>query len=216
MKMNKFAIAAIVLVPLVAGSILTLGVIVIAVAGLSNSRGSAPKNGQSAQVTRQKNSGSVQATRGREESPKPNKSYANKAALTDGASSTMASQQTDAQWRQFLKGKKFVQLSTYSSGYGSSSGMRSKEELHFCSNGQFAFDAGGSVQIYGGDLNVSSAEQGSTSGRWQVIESSPYAVMVRLTSGGETHDAYLVMDEEKHVYDAEGERMYYDASDVCQ
>jgi hypothetical protein len=135
---------------------------------------------------------------------------------TVGMPSAMASRQTDTEWNQYLKGRKFVQFSRYSSSYGGG-GMSSKEELHFCSNGQFSFASGGSVSIYGGDLNATSVERDSAIGKWKVIESNSYAVLVRFVArGGETQDSYLGFGEDGHIYNSEGERLYTDASDVCQ
>lgn len=138
------------------------------------------------------------------------------ASATIGTPSAMASQQTDDQWRQFLNGRKIVQLSNYSSSFGGG-GMSSKTELHFCGDGQFAFASESSVSMSGGDLGGSSSGQERSTGSWKIVESNPQVVLLDFVSTqGQRDQVLLGFGQDGRLYNGTGKRLLSDASEVCQ
>lgn len=130
--------------------------------------------------------------------------------------SAIASQQTDAQWRQYLNGRKIVLLSNYSSSFGGG-GMSSKSELHFCSSGQFAFASESSVSIASGDLSASNGGQESSTGNWRIVESNSHAVLLEfINTQGQKQQSIVGFGQDGRLYNDAGKRLLTAASEACQ
>ncbi len=127
-----------------------------------------------------------------------------------------ASQQTDRLWRKYLGGRKIVEFSSYSSGYGGG-GMSSKKELHFCSNGQFAYAAQSSVSV-----DVSGASAGGSGGdrrmgTWKILESNKSLVAIEfMSSAGEKQQSILGLGQDGRLYNNAGKKLLTTSSDACR
>jgi hypothetical protein len=85
-----------------------------------------------------------------------------------------------SEWAQFLRGKKVVAFSGYTSG-GSSGGYSSTTELLLHADGRFDYYSASSVSIYIEGMSGGSASEDRESGIWRVI-SSGGAVMLEFTT----------------------------------
>jgi hypothetical protein len=85
-----------------------------------------------------------------------------------------------SEWAQFLRGKKVVALSGYTSS-GSSGGYSSSIELILHADGRFDYYSASSVSIYIEGMSGGSASEDRESGLWRVI-SSGGSVMLEFTT----------------------------------
>lgn len=128
----------------------------------------------------------------------------------------IASKETDRQWKKYLGGRKIVHFSNYSSSFGGG-GMSRQSELHFCSNGQFAYASESSVSMSAGDMSGNSAGTNRGQGTWKIIESNPQLVLFEMTSSeGEKHRSVFGMGQDGRLYNAAGKKLLTTASNACR
>ena len=136
--------------------------------------------------------------------------------LSIGVEPAAASKQTNSLWKKYLGGRKVVQFSSYSSGYGGGGGMRSKKELHFCSNGQFAASSSSSVVIDVPGASASDNGSDSETGTWKIIESNQAVVKLEITpNGGAKIVTAIGLGQDGKLYNNTGTRLFTDSSDAC-
>jgi hypothetical protein len=135
--------------------------------------------------------------------------------LSVGIEPASASNQTDGLWRQYFGGRKIVEFNNYSSSYGGG-GMSSKKELHFCSNGQFAYAADSSVSMNVSGANGSSSGSNSSTGTWKIIESNRSMVAIEFaSSAGERQQGAFAIGQDGRLYNGSGKKLLTTASDAC-
>ncbi len=98
-----------------------------------------------------------------------------------------------SQWDQLLRGHKLYQFSSYSSSYGSG-GMNSQRTLRLAADGTFEFHRAGSVSIYAGGANGTSASQAGSQGRWRIYEQGGRALLELVSTAGSTETIVLTSD----------------------
>lgn len=136
--------------------------------------------------------------------------------ISIGIQPATASKQTDQQWRQYLGGRKIVEFSSYSSGYGGG-GMSSKKELHICSNGEFAYAAQSLVSMDVSGASAGSSGRNRSTGTWKIIESNQSVVAVEFTSStGEKEQGALGFGQDGRLYNGSGKKLLTAPSDACR
>jgi hypothetical protein len=133
----------------------------------------------------------------------------------------IANQQTDGQWKQYLGGRRIVQFSNYSSGYGGG-GMSSQFELQFCKNGKFTYTSQSSVSMSAGDASGNSSGQDSVAGTWKIIESNPQVVLFEVTYSDGIKDSeglkerYIIgFGADGKLYNNAGKKLLTEANNAC-
>ncbi len=135
-----------------------------------------------------------------------------------GINPATASSSTDAGWRQYLGGRKIVEQSTYSSGYGGGGGMRSKTEIHFCSDGQVGVVSSSSVVINVPGIDGSSGNDNSTSiGTWKITKSDRSKVTMELgdPTTGQKIASVLLKGQDNRLYNINGKQLVTTKSEAC-
>ncbi len=136
--------------------------------------------------------------------------------ISIGIQPATASKQTNQQWQQYLGGRKIVEFSSYSSGYGGG-GMSSKKELHFCSNGRFAYAAQSSLSVDVTGASAGGSGRNSSIGTWKIIESNQSVVAIEfLSSAGEKQQSVLGLGQDGRLYNDAGKKLLTTSSDACQ
>ena len=138
--------------------------------------------------------------------------------ISFGLDSASASSSTDATWRKYLGGRKIVEQSSYSSGYGGGGGMRSKKEIHFCSDGQVGFVSTSSVVINVPGIDGSSGNDSTAAvGTWKITKSDRSKVTLELgdPTTGQKIDSVILMGQDGRAYNLNGKQLITTKSEAC-
>ncbi|MEP6535389.1 MAG: hypothetical protein ABJF23_08745 [Bryobacteraceae bacterium] len=99
------------------------------------------------------------------------------------------------QWDQRLRGKKMVQMSSYSSG--SSGGSSSSRAIALAADGTYTYRSSSSVSIYVDGANGGSNGQKSDAGTWRLYEQAGNVILEMKSSKGETSTGVLTSNGTK-------------------
>ena len=130
--------------------------------------------------------------------------------------SASATKQTDKLWLKYLSGRKIVQFERYSSGNGGG-GISSKKELHFCTNGQYAYGSEDSFSAIVPGASASGSGGNSSSGTWKIIESNQFLAAIEVISNsGDKRQYILGFGQDGRLYNRAGDKLLTAPSDACQ
>jgi hypothetical protein len=107
-------------------------------------------------------------------------------------------------------------MSSYSSDSGRGGGFSSKKEVHFCSNGEFAYNSNSSMTVNAGASSAASASNGDSTGTWKIVESTQNRVIMEITdkSGGKANVLFGIGKDGK-LYDGANTRWFHVDTDAC-
>ncbi len=143
-------------------------------------------------------------------------SFSSNGNISIDIQSANATKQSDGLWLKYLGGRKIVQFERYSSGNGGG-GISSKKELHFCSNGQYAYGSEGSFSAIVPGASASGSGRNSSSGTWKIIESNQFLAAIEVVSStGEKEQYLLGFGQDGRLYNRAGDKLLTAPSDACR